>query len=83
MQSFDDEFDDANKKRCRLDMLAKRRFFRIVEDNNIDIRGIVEFLRAVLTKRQYHHAAIARWMIWIDRDEFSAFGRIMECKIKC
>ena len=58
LQQLHQPLRQPHEQRPRLDARGKRRRFRVVEDDEIDVAGIVELERAHLAERQHDVAAV-------------------------
>ena len=66
LQNRDEPLGEPHKEGGGLDAFRQWRGFRIVENDEIDIAGIVQFAGAMLAHGEHHIAAMARW-IFLDR----------------
>ena len=71
LQNRDQPLGQAHKECGGLDAFRHRCGFRIIENNEIDIAGVIQFTGAVLAHGERHIAAVARWIFLVDTAKFS------------
>ena len=71
LQNRDEALGEPHKEGGGLDAFRHGRCFRIVENDEIDIAGVIQFASAVLAHGEHHIAAMARGIVLIDTAEFS------------
>ena len=71
LQNRNQPLGEPHKECGGLDAFGHWRGFRIVENDEIDIAGVIQFAGAVLAHGEHHVAAVARGIVAVDTAEFS------------